>query len=244
MTRGEAYLEDLAYIHDRGYGGFARGAAPGLLGMLRDANIVEGTVIDFGCGSGIWAAELGSAGYDVVGVDISPAMLEIARQRAPRATFHQSSFREFQLPRCRAVTALGEVFNYLFDESHSERELAELCGRIYAALEPGGLLIFDVADTERHRSSKQMFTEGEDWACLVEYQHDDELKQLGRRIISFRKIGDLYRRSEEIHRQQLFSEQQILGMLAKQGFEARSMRSYGDYRLGAGVIGYAARKPQ
>jgi 2-polyprenyl-3-methyl-5-hydroxy-6-metoxy-1,4-benzoquinol methylase len=106
-----AYETDLAYIHDTGYGQFARGAAPGLLTLLRDAAITGGRVVDLGCGSGIWGAELLRAGYEVTGVDISPGMVELARGRAPGAEFHLASFRQFQFPRCRAVTALGEVFN-------------------------------------------------------------------------------------------------------------------------------------
>jgi SAM-dependent methyltransferase len=69
------YGEDLAYIHDVGFGSFAREAAPGLLSILRKAGIRSGRVIDLGCGSGIWAAALCGAGYDVVGVDISADML-------------------------------------------------------------------------------------------------------------------------------------------------------------------------
>jgi SAM-dependent methyltransferase len=77
------YAPDLAAIHDAGFGGFARDAAPGLLRRLRRAGIRDGLVVDIGCGSGIWARALTDAGYDVLGVDVSEAMLQIARRRAP-----------------------------------------------------------------------------------------------------------------------------------------------------------------
>src|SRR5207245_733144 len=115
MTYTDAYQNDLAYIHDTGFGGFARGSAPGLLNLFRQHGITEGVVVDLGCGSGIWARALADSGYKVVGVDISPAMIELARQRVPETTFHLQSFVEFPMPACQAVTALGEVFNYLFD---------------------------------------------------------------------------------------------------------------------------------
>jgi 2-polyprenyl-3-methyl-5-hydroxy-6-metoxy-1,4-benzoquinol methylase len=85
QLRPPAYNEDLAYIHDVGYGGFAEGAAPGVLRILREAGIGDGLVVDLGCGSGIWARHLTDAGYEVVGVDISPAMIRLARKRAPTA---------------------------------------------------------------------------------------------------------------------------------------------------------------
>ena len=81
------YARDLATIHDAGFGGFARDAAPGLLRRLRRAGIHDGLVVDLGCGSGIWARALTDAGYDVLGVDQSEAMLEIARRQAPEAQF-------------------------------------------------------------------------------------------------------------------------------------------------------------
>ena len=60
------YEDDLAYIHDPGFGGFARQTAPELLKILRQAGIQQGLVVDLGCGSGIWPAKLVKAGYRVV----------------------------------------------------------------------------------------------------------------------------------------------------------------------------------
>lgn len=242
-ARGEYYDTDLAYIHDVGYSGFARGSAPGLLEQLRQAGIENGRVVDLGCGSGIWARELVDAGYDVVGVDLSEAMIEIARQRVPEAEFHVGSFLQFPIPPCRAVTALGEVFNYLFDADNSLRSLQKVCQNVFDAVSPGGLLIFDVAGPGRCRGQGQAFKEGKDWTCLVEYEHDESNQQLTRRIVTFRRIGDLYRRHEETHRQQLYDESSVVTMLESLGFQVRSVRKYGDHALADGVVGLVARKP-
>ena len=75
MDSIEAYKADLAYIHDVGFGDFARNSAPALLEMLRSNGVSKGLVVDLGCGSGLWARELSDAGYGVLGVDISPAMI-------------------------------------------------------------------------------------------------------------------------------------------------------------------------
>src|SRR5438067_1015248 len=108
----DGYKADLAYIHDAGYAGFATGAAPGLLALLRRNSVSSGLVVDLGCGSGVWARILTDAGYDVLGVDYSAAMIALARKRAPRATFRNESYLKTVLPRCDAVTSLGECFNY------------------------------------------------------------------------------------------------------------------------------------
>ncbi len=243
MSNIEAYKSDLAYVHDQGYGGFARDSAPGLLALLRQAGIERGRVVDLGCGSGIWAGELLKAGYQVVGVDLSGAMIEIARRRAPEAELHLGSFLQFSIPPCQAVTALGEVFNYLFDADNSLGSLQQTCQRIFTALSPGGMLIFDVAEPGRNRGLKQAFREGDDWTCLVEFQHDDLQQQLVRRIVTFRKLGDAYRRSEETHRQQLFDEASVSAVLKEIGFRAETVRSYGDHPLADAVVGFVAHKP-
>jgi SAM-dependent methyltransferase len=118
------YRDDLAYIHDVGHGNFARGAAPGLLHFLHDRGITAGLVIDLGCGTGIWARELVRAGFAVLGIDISPSMIALARKRVPAAKFRIGSFLEAPLPECVAVTSLGECFNYLFDPSNCRQLLA------------------------------------------------------------------------------------------------------------------------
>ncbi|HWB13713.1 MAG TPA: class I SAM-dependent methyltransferase [Pirellulales bacterium] len=244
MSAAEVYESDLAYIHDRGFGGFARGSAPGLLNLLRQAGIGEGRIVDLGCGSGIWARELVDAGFEVTGVDISPAMIELARRRVPEAELHVGSFFSFPIPACRGVTAIGEVFNYLFDADNSLDSLANFWNRIFVdGLSPGGSLIFDVAMPGRCRGRTQACAEGDDWACLVEYHHDEPNRQLTRRIVSFRKVGELYRRHEEIHRQQLLDETTVVQVLQQIGFRVRTVSSYGDYRFAEAVVGFVATKP-
>ena len=241
MSEPGPYDTDLAYIHDQGFGGFARASAPGLLTLLHDGGIRDGRIVDLGCGSGIWARELVNSGYEVIGVDISAAMIEIARQRVPEAEFHVASFLQFPIPPCRAVTALGEVFNYLFDPDNSLPSLQAVCKKIHDVLSPGGLLIFDVAVPGRCRGRTQAFTEGEDWTCLVEYWHDESNQQLTRRIVTFRKIDDAYRRHEETHRQQLFEKRAVVEMLESIGFEVQPVQSYGEYPLPDGVVGFVAK---
>ena len=87
MRKDLFYTDDLAYIHDVGFGEFALKSAPGLLNILRQRKIFAGLVVDLGCGSGLWARELTQAGYDVLGIEQSAAMIEIARKKTPKARF-------------------------------------------------------------------------------------------------------------------------------------------------------------
>lgn len=240
----EAYRDDLAYIHDVGFGDFARNSAPGLLEILRQAGITTGLVVDLGCGSGLWARELAGAGYDVLGIDISAAMIDIARKRVPRAEFQVGSLLKAKLPKCDAVTSLGECFNYLFDKNNSVSELRRLFRRVYGALKPGGLLIFDIAKPGRGIGPRQKHKQGADWAVLIEVDEDTRTNQLTRRITSFRKVGEIYARDEEVHRLQLYRRSEVAKELRDVGFRVRTVRAYGDQPMIDGCVGFVARKPR
>ena len=239
------YREDLAYIHDVGFGHFANNATPGLLEMLRRRGPACGLVVDLGCGSGIWAQQLCATGYRVLGIDQSRAMLAIARKRVPEALFRHVSFVTAKLPRCVAVTALGECFNYLFDRRNSKRRLLGLFQRVYNSLLPGGIFIFDVAGPGcvRGRGIQRKYWEGKDWLVFVATDADQRRKHLTRRITSFRKVGSLYRRDDEVHRLRLLARSELAEQLRSCGFRVRALRGYGSMRFLPGRFGFLARKP-
>src|SRR5262249_38073721 len=104
----KTYGDDLAYIHDTGFGDLARNAAPFLVDVLRRRGVQKGLVIDLGCGSGLLARGLSESGYDVLGIDISAAMIALARERVPDGRFLLDSLLIAELPTCVAVAAVGE----------------------------------------------------------------------------------------------------------------------------------------
>ncbi|HBB31785.1 MAG TPA: class I SAM-dependent methyltransferase, partial [Cyanobacteria bacterium UBA8803] len=112
----EWYNEDLAYIHDVGFRNYALNSAPGILAILKQSNITTGLIVDLGCGSGLLAQELHQAQYQVLGIDISEAMIAIAKTRVPTAEFRVASLFTTEIPPCAAVISLGECLCYLFEE--------------------------------------------------------------------------------------------------------------------------------
>jgi len=238
------YGNDLAYIHDTGFVDYALRSAPGILKILAKQRIREGLVVDLGCGSGLWAERLIGAGYKVLGIDVSNAMVALARKRAPSAKFRVGSFFTTQIPRCRAVTSIGECLNYLFDGKHGDQRMRGLFARIFCSLEPGGAFIFDIAGPGQVRqTSVRSFKEGNGWTVLVEKTEDPGRAILTRRIITFRKAGSGYRRGEEVHRQQLFRASEMTTMLRQAGFRVRTIRKYGSFTLPRAHVAFVARKP-
>lgn len=238
----EAYQEDLAYVHDVGFTTFIKESAPAILKLMKDHGIKQGQVVDLGCGSGVWAKQLIDEGYQILGIDISPEMIAIAKKRAPQADLRVGSFLEIDLPRCSVITALSEIFNYLFDESNNLARLTDFFRKVYQALEPNGLFIFDVAEPGRIGKINQKNFMTDDWAMLVNYSEDSKTSLFTREITLFRKINDLYRRSHETHRLQLYKGSQLATILRKIGFRVKLVRGYGKYRFPKSYIGFIATK--
>jgi len=234
-----AYREDLAYIHHVGFGHFARGAASGLIQILARAG-VSGTVCDLGCGTGILARALTDAGYVVEGFDLSQAMLALAKKEAPEARFRRGSFLDVKLGRYEAVTAIGEVFNYVFDPRIKKSVLPKIFRRIHAALRPGGVLLFDLAGPERARGTERNLYEGDDWVLFVERARDLERGELTRTMTIFRKHARYFRRSDETHTLRLYTPGDVASMLRATGFRVRHLKSYGDQPLPRGLAGFLA----
>jgi SAM-dependent methyltransferase len=239
-----AYAEDLAWVHDHSFDGHARGAASFLLEALgAAAGDVGGHIADLGCGSGTLAGEMLAAGYEVTGVDISSAMIALAKKRVPKARFVRGSLLSARLPKSTAIACVGECVNYLFDAGLNDRKLERLFGRAFAALEPGGLFLLDAAGPTRITSRRQSHFLHDDFAVLVDIEADRERALLARHITTYRRRGASWRRSDETHRLKLHAPSKILRMLRGAGFRARPTNTYGLLPQTRGWHGYLARKP-
>lgn len=230
------YGADLAFIHDDAFTALSRNATPYLLAVLRRAVMPGGTVIELGCGSGTLLRALADAGYTPVGVDRSAAMLDLARQAAPAAALVQASLHDVTWRHCGAVLAIGEGLNYVDHDTHVPDTRA-LFAAVAGALSPGGVFIFDVMVREpaaqRHY---RMWTSGEAWYVLVEVDAEPDGTLLRRRIVTFRRDAQTWRRSEELHLVRLFDAATLTHELESAGFVVQTGRRYGQARLAPGRL--------
>ena len=233
------YGADLAYVHDAGFLELAREATPFVLDLLGDE---RARVVELGCGSGETAVELSGAGHEVVGIDASRAMVELARSKAPDARFRVGSWTDQQIPECDAVLALGEVLGYVGSASGTKAELRDLFGRIRTSLPKGGLFVFDLAIPGRVPTGESAaYRVGDDWAILFTATEDGN--RLQRRMTIFRKIagGATYRRTEEVHRLRLWRTGEVEQMLRDAHFKVQTRRGYQGRALVPGHRVFVAR---
>ena len=115
----EAYTE-FAQVYDRFMDNVPYEAwCEGISKILTEHGISEGLVLDLGCGTGTMTRLLRQKGYDMIGVDASAEMLEIARNHPDEGILYlQPHMREFELytVTVAAVVCVCDSLNYLLEE--------------------------------------------------------------------------------------------------------------------------------
>ncbi|MFF7559973.1 class I SAM-dependent methyltransferase [Streptomyces pseudovenezuelae] len=118
FARSEAHLASLEWLTGR--------LAPG------------SRVLDVGSGTGRpTASTLAAAGHEVLGVDVSPVMVDLAARQVPQAVFRHADIRELPLEE-DAFDAVCVYFSLL---QMTRAEQSRVLGRLARALRPGGSLV-------------------------------------------------------------------------------------------------------
>jgi SAM-dependent methyltransferase len=105
--------------------------------FLALAQQLGGPVLELGCGTGRVTIPLARAGIPITGLDLTPAMLDHARQKAADLPihWHHADVRTFDLGRQFSfIFESGATFQHLLDQSNQEAMLA----RVRAHLAPNG----------------------------------------------------------------------------------------------------------
>jgi SAM-dependent methyltransferase len=119
-----------------------------IVGLLVARGVLPGAdLLDAGCGTGRYAAELSRRGYVVQGIDLSPELIEVARRRAdegqPSPSFAVGDIQTLAARRFDAILCRG-VLNDVLDDGSREGVFRALA----RTLRPSGVLILDVREWE------------------------------------------------------------------------------------------------
>ena len=202
------------------------------MAILEKEKIFPRTAADLACGTGSVAVRLARMGMQVTAVDMSEEMLCIANQKAQdmdnRPTFVCQKLQKLKLPRGvdLAVSALDSI-DYILDPADCQRAFQ----RIYKALNPGGVFIFDVNTPEKLQAMDgQVFLdENEDTFCVWRGEFDPQTNICSYGMDLFQRRGNLWQRSFEEHQEYAYCQQQLVEYLKNAGFTG--IEVFADRRL-------------
>ena len=189
--------------------------------ILNREGLSPRTAVDLACGTGSVSAILARKGLRVTGVDLSEEMLTVAQQKTADLDnppqFVCQSLEKLCLPRGvdLAVCALDSL-DYITDPADCARAIQ----RVYKALNPGGIFIFDVNTPEKLRAMDgQVFLdEDEDVYCVWRGEFDEKTNICSYGMDLFQRRGKMWERSFEEHREYAYSREQLAGYLKAAGF--------------------------
>ncbi len=189
--------------------------------ILKREGLHPRTAVDLACGTGSVTEILARQGLEVIGVDLSEEMLTVAMEKVmdmdkpPR--FVCQPLQNLRLPRGvdLAVCALDSL-----DYITSPDDCKEAIRRVYKALNPGGIFIFDVNTPEKLRAMDgQVFLdEDDDVYCVWRGEFDQETNICSYGMDLFQRRGNVWERSFEEHREYAYSREQLTQYLRAAGF--------------------------
>lgn len=194
-------------------------------GLLTEYGIEDGLLLDLGCGTGKLTRLLAASGYDMIGVDNSEEMLEIAREheeegRENEILYLLQDMREFELyGTVRGVVSICDSINYILEEADL-RQVFELVNNY---LDPKGIFIFDLNTVYKYREllGENTISESREESSFIwdNYFYEDEMVNEYDLTLFIREQGDLYRKYEEIHYQKAYELETVKRLLEEAGME-------------------------
>ena len=195
-----------------------------LTGLLKEYQVNDGLVLDLGCGTGSLTEILAKKGYDMIGIDNSEDMLQIAMEKRADSgldiLYLLQDMREFELyGTVAAVVSICDSMNYLTDYEDLVRTL-KLANNY---LDPQGVFIFDMNTVHKYRDliGDRTIAEARDECSFIwDNDYDPETKINEYDLTLFiQEEDDLYRRFVETHYQKAYELEEVKRAIAEAGME-------------------------
>lgn len=191
---------------------------------LAEYGVRGGIVLDLGCGTGNLTERLAAAGYDMIGIDNSEEMLQLAIEKRERSghdiLYLCQDMREFELyGTVAAVVSVCDCMNYVTDPG----ELAEVFRLVNNYLDPGGIFLFDLNTEYKYREllgDSVIAEDREECSFIWENQYEAEEKINVYELSVFAREPDgRYRKYHETHFQRAYGLDEVRTALREAGME-------------------------
>jgi len=196
--------------------------------LLTGYSILDGLVLELGCGTGSLTELLSQKGYDMIGVDNSGDMLQIAMEKRAVSghdiLYLLQDMREFELyGTVRAVVSICDSMNYITEYE----DLVQVFKLVNNYLDPGGILIFDMNTEYKYQEilGDDTIAECREDSSFIWDNHYDRETRINEYDLSLfiRTEDDLYRRYDETHYQRSYRIQEIRQAVQEAGLELLAM---------------------
>ena len=195
---------------------------------LEAHGIHDGIVADLGCGTGELTLMLTQAGYDMIGIDNSPDMLEVAQEKRVESgldiLYLMQDMREFELyGTVRAVVSICDCMNYILEEE----DLLEVFCLANNYLDPGGIFVFDMNTPYKYREviGNTTIAENREEGSFIWENCFDEESQVNEYALTLfiKEEDDLYRKHEEFHYQKAYEPERVKELLEEAGLKVEAI---------------------
>lgn len=219
--------------------------------ILAGHGITEGLIVDLGCGTGKMTRLLQKRGFDMIGIDLSEEMLEIARSHeedsleGPYRTalkksehpilYLQQDMREFELyGTVRAIICICDSINYVLEPE----ELLQVFRLANNYLDPKGIFLFDMNTMYKYREilADSVICENRDTECFTWENYFDEDSCINEYALNIfvQQENGLYERFEEFHYQKAYEICDVEELIRQSGLELLEIYGEGTHEAPAG----------
>lgn len=237
MYESFAYVYDL-FMENIPYDKWAES----IYSILERNGIVDGLLLDMGCGTGVMTRLLKAKGFDMIGIDASEDMLMVARELEYDALAEEElaedadieavsaqtlylcqDMRELQLyGTVRATVSTCNCMNYLL----TVEDLTSVFSLIGNYLDAGGLFIWDMNTPYMYENIPDSVSENRETAAFIwnnEYDESTHLNTYELNLFIQEEDSELFARETEIHVQRAFTLEEVKIALTAGGLELVSV---------------------
>ena len=193
--------------------------------LFKEYGIEDGLLLDLGCGTGKVTRLLAEKGYDMIGVDYSYEMLDIAKAQSEESILYlMQDMREFELyGTVRGVYSACDCLNYILEED----ELRTVFELVNNYLDPGGIFVFDMNTPYKYNEllSDNTFAENREEGSFIWENYFDEDEQINEYDLTLyiKEEDGRFQRFEETHFQKCYELSTIQRLLEEAGLEFVAM---------------------
>lgn len=195
-----------------------------ITGELAKHDIKDGLVLELGCGTGSMTELLARRGFDMIGVDSSEEMLNIAVQKREASgldiLYLNQDMREFELyGTVRAVVSICDSINYLIGDD----DITECFRLVNNYLDKGGIFLFDFNTRYKYENviGESVIAENrEECSFIWENYFDSETAVNEYDLTIFKKEENgLFSKHCEVHYQRGYTLEEMKSLIGLSGLE-------------------------